>query len=225
MDLLCVGTMVHLMCTNLFYRIRINKKFNSHKIFMYTSLQEKHIYMQRNVGSVLFSFAIFRRGKAQTTYLHYHFQAYCMKNRADMLKQRSWVTLVSNMNTQPLLDHPQTLASKESAAFRRQGKARRKIFWLPVLAYIVLATVQILLASQIVYIQWPGWSLLPPRSDCLSQFFTTSITRNISLHILIKFKPLGFPRFFALFSILFINAQEQLCHVSVISSICIFFIP
>ena len=42
---LCVSTMVHLMCANLFYRIEC-KKFNSHKIFMYTSLQEKHVYMQ-----------------------------------------------------------------------------------------------------------------------------------------------------------------------------------
>ena len=45
---LCVSTMVHLMCANLFYRIEC-KKFNSHKIFMYTSLQEKHVYMQRSV--------------------------------------------------------------------------------------------------------------------------------------------------------------------------------
>ena len=72
---LCVSTMVHLMCANLFCRIEC-KKFNSHKIFMYTSLQEKHVYMQRSVREcfIAWVYTFFQKeGKAQTTYLHYHF--------------------------------------------------------------------------------------------------------------------------------------------------------
>ena len=155
-------------CANLFCRIEC-KKFNSHKIFMYTSLQEKHVYMQRSVREcfIAWVYTFFQKeGKAQTTYLHYHFQAHCMKNRADMLKQRSWVTLVSKdteyqQPTQLSLD----LGIKGVSSIQKVGKGQRERSFGSFLVYIVLAT-QSESASQLdcVYIvAWLGVSCLPRR--------------------------------------------------------------